>query len=170
MACIYTINNKTYSEEEFKKYVLNNYEYMTELQDVTLYEDADGKLSITESERSVPLNRPTVGKDRKTSSSTVVREKIQPAGVFISGSFIAKYIPDYASKTPEQLFGTFDENGNQIKQGMIDQKILTSLIGYRIPNQGAASNDALQIVGILPEENGDTIVAYTGVTTKTGSD
>lgn len=98
------------------------------------------------------------------------RERISPAGIFISGSFIAKYIPDYRKYTPEQLFGTYDENGQLIEKGVIDNRILESLVGYRIPNQGMASNDALQIVGILPEENGDTIVAYTGITTKTGSD
>ena len=53
---------------------------------------------------------------------------------------------------------------------MIDYKILNNIIGYRIPNQGLSSNDAFQVVGILPEEMGDTIVAYTGITTKTGSD
>ena len=70
--------------------------------------------------------------------------------------------------------GTYDgaltnENGEFI-EGVIDRKILENIIGYRIPNQGLSSNDALEIVGILPEENGDTVVAYTGITTKTGSD
>ena len=94
---------------------------------------------------------------------------IQPGGILISGSFIAKYIPDYKKYKPEELFGYTNENGEFVK-GMIDDKILNNIIGYRIPNQGLSSNDALQIVGILPEENGDTIVAYTGITTKTGSD
>jgi hypothetical protein len=94
---------------------------------------------------------------------------VRPGGVLISGSFIAKYIPDYATKDPKELFGYTNETGEFIK-GIIDDKILNNIIGYRIPNQGLSSNDALQIVGILPEENGDTIVAYTGITTKTGSD
>lgn len=97
------------------------------------------------------------------------RERISPGGVFISGAFIAKYIPNYKDYTAEQLFGKY-ENGQLVEEGMIDNRILESLVGYRIPNQGLASNDALQIVGILPEENGDTVVAYTGITTKTGSD
>lgn len=84
---------------------------------------------------------------------------IRPGGILLSGSFIAKYIPDYRKYTSEQLF-------NEI----IDRKILENIIGYRIPNQGLSSNDALEIVGILPEETGDTVVAYTGITTKTGSD
>jgi hypothetical protein len=94
---------------------------------------------------------------------------VRPGGVLISGSFIAKYIPDYATKSPKELFGYTNEEGEFIK-GVIDDRILNNIIGYRIPNQGLSSNDALQIVGILPEENGDTIVAYTGITTKTGSD
>jgi len=84
---------------------------------------------------------------------------VRPGGILLSGSFIAKYIPDYRKYTPQQLF---DE--------IIDRKIQENIIGYRIPNQGLSSNDALEIVGILPEENGDTVVAYTGITTKTGSD
>ena len=51
----------------------------------------------------------------------------------------------------------------------IDPKVL-ELIGYRIPNQANSSNDALDIVGFLPEEAGDTIVVYKEITTKTGSD
>lgn len=84
---------------------------------------------------------------------------IRPGGILISGSFIAKYIPDYKKYSAEELF-----------DNIIDKKILENIIGYRIPNQGLSSNDALEIVGILPEENGDTVVAYTGITTKTGSD
>lgn len=98
------------------------------------------------------------------------RKRISPGGIFISGSFIAKYIPNYKDYSNTELFGAYDENGQLVEEGMIDRRILEGLIGYRIPNQGLASNDALQIVGILPEENGDTVVAYTGITTKTGSD
>ena len=93
------------------------------------------------------------------------KKKVRPGGVFISGSFIAKYIPDYKKYSAEELF--IGKDGNP---PIIDEKIRKNLIGYRIPNQGLSSNDALEIIGILPEENGDTIVAYTGITTKTGSD
>lgn len=41
---------------------------------------------------------------------------------------------------------------------------------YRIPNQGASSNDAFEVVGILPPEMGDSMVAFSDITTKTGSD
>ena len=94
---------------------------------------------------------------------------IRPGGILLTGSFIAKYIPDYRKYKPEELFGYTNENGEFI-EGLIDRKILENIIGYRIPNQGLSSNDALEIVGILPEETGNTVVAYTGITTKTGSD
>jgi hypothetical protein len=99
---------------------------------------------------------------------------IRPGGILLSGSFIAKYIPDYRKYVDkdgnaDKLFGYTNENGEFV-EGVIDRKILENIIGYRIPNQGLSSNDALEIVGILPEENGDTVVAYTGITTKTGSD
>ncbi|MGK0464758.1 MAG: hypothetical protein ACJAX4_000019 [Clostridium sp.] len=44
------------------------------------------------------------------------------------------------------------------------------LVGYRIPNQGMASNDTLEIVGILPASMGDSIIGYDGIPSKTGSD
>jgi len=91
--------------------------------------------------------------------------KIKPGQILISGSFLAKYIPNWRSYSPESLFVSH-EGGDPI----ISKDIQENIIGYRIPNQGLSSNDALQIVGILPEENGDTIVAYTGITKKTGSD
>jgi len=87
------------------------------------------------------------------------KKVIRPGGILLSGSFIAKYIPNYREYSADKLF-------NEV----IDRKILENIIGYRIPNQGLSSNDALEIVGILPEETGDTVVAYTGITTKTGSD
>lgn len=45
-----------------------------------------------------------------------------------------------------------------------------TLIGYRIPNQGMSSNDLLEVVGILPEAVGDSIIGYDGIPAKTGSD
>ena len=97
------------------------------------------------------------------------RKKVQPGGVLVPASMIAKHIPDWSTKKPEELFGYMNEEGEFVP-GLIDQRIYENVIGYRIPNQGLASNDALHIVGILPENVGDTIVAYTGITTKTGSD
>tara|TARA_R110000772_G_scaffold54130_1_gene123510 strand:+ start:26251 stop:33438 length:7188 start_codon:yes stop_codon:yes gene_type:complete len=98
------------------------------------------------------------------------RETISPGGVFISGSMIAKYVPDYRKYSSEELFGTLNTITNKYEGGIIDQEILTNLIGYRIPNSGLPSNDALQVLGILPEGMGNTVVAYNGITKKTGSD
>lgn len=94
---------------------------------------------------------------------------ISPEQILISGSFIAKYIPDYQTKTSEDLFG-YTNNKGEFVPGLIDSKILENIIGYRIPNQGPSSNGALKIVGILPAGMGDTVVAFTGITKKTGSD
>ena len=98
------------------------------------------------------------------------RPKVQPNQVFIPGSFIAKYIPNYKEIDSEVLFGKLNPETGQLEGGMIDNRILENIIGYRIPNQGPSSNDALMIAGILPEGMGDTIVAFTGITKKTGSD
>lgn len=83
--------------------------------------------------------------------------KVQPGQVFISHSQIAKYFPNYESMSLDEL------------KSKIDSRVLRA-IGYRIPNQGMSSNDALQIVGILPANVQDSIVAYTEIPTKTGSD
>jgi hypothetical protein len=80
--------------------------------------------------------------------------------------------------TNEKLLNTIQE-----KYGTKDYKELTHTqlatllskdvlagLSYRIPNQGPSSNDAFEIVGVLPTEMGDTMVAFSDVTTKTGSD
>jgi ribA/ribD-fused uncharacterized protein len=95
------------------------------------------------------------------------KTKYKPGGIFISGSILAKYIPNYNEIDTNVLFGNKENNYND---GIIDKEILENIIGYRIPNQGLASNDALTIMGVLPPGMGDTVIAYTGITTKTGSD
>ena len=98
------------------------------------------------------------------------KEVIQPGGIFLSGSMIAKHIPNYASMPRNKLFGTLNKETGKYEGGKIDERILRNIIGYRIPNQALSSNDSLQVMGILPEEMGDTVIAYTGITEKTGSD
>jgi len=93
------------------------------------------------------------------------RVRIEPAGILISASVISKYIPNYRDYSAKELFVSYKEGAP-----IIDKRISENIIGYRIPNQGLSSNDSLKIIGLLPEENGDTVVAYTGITTKTGSD
>lgn len=100
------------------------------------------------------------------------RKKVKPSGIFISGSLISKIFPtwsDYKGRE-EELFGTYNSETDMYEGGKIDYKILQNIIGYRIPNQGLSSNDSLQILGILPDAVGDTIIPYTGLTVKTGSD
>lgn len=111
------------------------------------------------------LSTPQFYTNPETNKRTII-----PGGIFISGTLISKYIPDYRSKTSTQLFGTLNESTGKYENGLIDQDILTNIIGYRIPNQSLASNDALTVMGLLPDESGDSIVLYTGITTKTGSD
>lgn len=88
------------------------------------------------------------------------KTKVDPGQCFISGNLLSEYVPNWREYTNEQLFG---ENG-------IFPKEILQLITYRIPNQAMSSNDAMEIVGILPDTYIDTIVPYTGITTKTGSD
>ena len=71
----------------------------------------------------------------------------------------------------EEKFGTrdFKELTHIQLKSIIETGVLEGL-SYRIPNQAAASNDAFEIVGILPIEMGDTMIAFSDITTKTGSD
>jgi hypothetical protein len=72
-----------------------------------------------------------------------------------------------------ELFGDEWENIKNLPLSEIVEKIdkdALKMIGYRIPNQEMASNDSIEIVGILPKHAGDTIVLYSEITTKTGSD
>jgi len=90
-----------------------------------------------------------------------------PGEVFISGNILGQYIPNWKDYSLDELFGPLingKRDGNKLP------KELLQMIGYRIPNQAMSSNDALSIVGILPDTYIDTIVPYTGITTKTGSD
>jgi len=93
---------------------------------------------------------------------------------------ISKLIPIEFKKAqvlmPHTLVKTLAENGIDVYkltheelQKVVSPEVLEGL-SYRIPNQAAASNDAFEIVGILPENAGDTIIAFKEITTKTGSD
>ena len=135
---------------------------------------ADYGLSRTEAKKKGIIFTPWFEKNENVLSPPVIgknpitgKDIIKPGGIFLSGSLIAKHIPNYASMPPNQLFGTKEKN---YTDGKIDQRILRNIIGYRIPNQSLSSNDHLEVMGILPEEIGDTVIAYTGITTKTGSD
>lgn len=87
--------------------------------------------------------------------------KTKRAQILLPYSTIVKmldeYGVDYKNMTSEEI------------SKYIDPKVLRG-VSYRIPNQGASSNDAFEIVGILPREMGDTMIAFNEITTKTGSD
>jgi len=106
------------------------------------------------------LKPPTLYEDIVTNEdgTKITTIKQRPGQIFISHSDIAKAIPNYRQLAKE----------GKLKD-MLGKDVLKA-IGYRIPNQGMSSNDALEIVGILPPHMNDTIVAYTEITTKTGSD
>lgn len=108
------------------------------------------------------LSEPTI-----TKSEDGTRDVVNPGQIFIGGNLLTQYIPDWRTRNLDDLFGPL-VNGKR-QGGLFPKEILTA-IGYRIPNQAMSSNDALEIVGILPDSYSDTVVAYTGITTKTGSD
>lgn len=97
------------------------------------------------------------------------RKVVKPGQVFISSGWLSKYIPNWRDYKIDDLFGKINPETGKREGGMVDPRAL-NLVGYRIPNQGVSSNDALEVVGILPDSYEDTIVTYTGITTKTGSD
>ncbi len=95
------------------------------------------------------LKRPKMDLEAKT---------VTPGQILLPASYISKYIPNWEQLTGKEILNK------------LDPRILENIIGYRIPNQGLSSNDALEVVGIIPESMGDSIVAYTEIPTKTGSD
>ena len=76
------------------------------------------------------------------------------------------FLPNYMKKLiPNNAFAT-----QEGLQKYIQDNRLLEAVGYRIPNQGMSSIDALQVVGFLPQAYGDTVIAYDEITAKTGSD
>lgn len=72
----------------------------------------------------------------------------------------------------EKAYPNFRSYKKEVRDDILknlDPRIF-EVLGYRIPNQGLSSNDALTVVGLLPPGAGDSVVIYNGITTKTGSD
>lgn len=84
--------------------------------------------------------------------------KFHPGGVLLPSWFKDK-IPNADKLSAEEFRTIFKESPDLLK-----------IVAYRIPNQAKASIDALEVVGFLPAEMGDSIVLYDEVTAKTGSD
>lgn len=95
-------------------------------------------------------------KDKKTIS----------ADVFLPFKAIEELLEKNADLAAAYKAGTL--TGEKIKEHLGDTT--ENLVGYRIPNQGLSSIDTLNIAGILPASMGDSIVTYSEVTAKTGSD
>ena len=87
--------------------------------------------------------------------------KVKPAQILLPYNVLLAKLKengiDYQNMSPAEI------------QNFIDPELLKG-ISYRIPNQGPSSNDVFEIVGILPPQAGDTMIAYSSITTKTGSD
>ena len=111
------------------------------------------------------------------------RERLQPmhikdgevkaAQVLIPHSKFIEMLTDnpLALAMLEEKFGVSDYKELTHKQiSSVLGKEVMSGFSYRIPNQAAASNDAFEIVGVLPIEMGDTMVSFSDITVKTGSD
>ena len=81
---------------------------------------------------------------------------IKPAQIILPYSALFK-IPGVKDMSPAEI-------AESIASGALNGFM------YRIPNQALSSNDAFEIVGFLPPEAGDTVIAYSDITTKTGTD
>lgn len=86
----------------------------------------------------------------------------EPAQVLVPSSFLG-------AGTKIEDF-TIERNGRrEIDESKITPEML-QLIGARIPNQGHSSMAAMEVVGILPSNMGDTIVVPAGFTKQMGAD
>jgi len=82
----------------------------------------------------------------------------KPGQILLNHSF-TKLIPNYdeIKNDPDKL------------RAAIDPELLR-IVASRVPNQKLSFNQSLEIVGFLPPHIGDTVVAYSEMTTQTGSD
>ena len=84
-------------------------------------------------------------------------------GVFMPGQVL---IPQTSIR---KIKGWETMSNTELKEALAKAGLL-KVVGYRIPTQGLSSLDALEIVGILPDYMGDTLISYPEITGKTGSD
>jgi hypothetical protein len=92
---------------------------------------------------------------------TMTEDKVNAAQVLLPHSEMVRIF--------QELHEDYKSLSHKEIEAMVQSGALSG-ISYRIPNQAAASNDAIEIVGFLPPEMGDTMVAFSEITTKTGSD
>lgn len=122
-----------------------------------------------------PFGLETVGKDSNITITSknynnegllpprIVKGKVLPGQAMIPHSYAVKILSKHLPDLDLSKISLDDA----VK--LLDPSAL-ELITYRIPNQGMSSNDYLEIVGILPQGVGDSIIVYDGLPAKTGSD
>lgn len=87
------------------------------------------------------------------------KQIVTPFECLCSTNYIRNQIPELANATDETIMAMM-ENKPELRR----------VLASRIPNQAVASNNVMEIVGILPQSMGDTIVSYLDMTRLTGSD
>lgn len=83
--------------------------------------------------------------------------KVAPMEAVVSINLFKSLIPNYKNLTWQQKVEYMKKQDLEI-------------LGYRIPTQGQNSTVALKIVGVLPEQSGDSIILPSEFTALTGSD
>lgn len=83
---------------------------------------------------------------------------VKPGQVLLPSKAFSEYSAKFPNKSPQEIGKLLQDAG------------LLEGVGARIPNQDLASSDYLEVVGILPDYVGDTVVTYPEITAKTGSD
>jgi len=83
---------------------------------------------------------------------------VRPGQVLLPSKAFSEYSAKFPNKSPQEIGKLLQDAG------------LLEGVGARIPNQDLASSDYLEVVGILPDYVGDTVVTYPEITAKTGSD
>lgn len=87
------------------------------------------------------------------------KQIVMPFECLCSTNYIRNQIPELANATDETIMAMM-ENKPELRR----------VLASRIPNQAVASNNVMEIVGILPQSMGDTIISYLDMTRLTGSD
>lgn len=83
---------------------------------------------------------------------------VLPGQVLLPSRALSKYKEKFPGRSVQEIATILQ------KEGLLEG------VGARIPNQDLASSDYVEVVGILPDYVGDTVVTYPEVTAKTGSD
>jgi hypothetical protein len=108
----------------------------------------------------------------RLSPMSIDGNEVKPTQILLPHSKLVEMLGSKALKKDMlEKFGTdnYKELSTEQIRTFIDMKVAEGF-SYRIPNQGPSSNDAFVIKGFLPIHMGDTMIAYSDITVKTGSD